>query len=72
MTLPLAAAVRASMPVRQVDAAELRELSHGRAIPALGIAGLHGALAADGTVAALLREGGDPPAARPVLVFTPA
>ena len=28
---------------------KLRELSHGRAIPALGIAGLHGALAADGT-----------------------
>jgi tRNA pseudouridine55 synthase len=71
VTVPLAGAVRATMPVRQVDAAELRELSHGRAIPALGIAGVHGALAADGSVAALLREGGDPPAARPVLVFTP-
>jgi tRNA pseudouridine55 synthase len=70
--LPLASAVRACLQVRQVDDAEARELSHGRPISARGIAGVHGAFAADGSVVALLREDGDPPAARPVTVFTPA
>ena len=50
--------------------AEARELSFGRALPARGIAGVHGAFTPDGSVVALLRETGD--AARPVLVFAAA
>jgi tRNA pseudouridine55 synthase len=72
VTLPLASAVRATMPVRQVDDTDARELSYGRPIPGRGVAGVHGAFAADGSVVALLREEGDPPTARPVTVFTPA
>ena len=70
VTVPLSGAVRAAMAVRQVDDAEALSLSYGRAIPARGIADVHGALAADGTVVALLREIDGQ--ARPVLVFTPA
>lgn len=70
ITLPLPDAIRAAMPVRQLDDAEARELSFGRALPAAGIDGVHGALAADGTAVALLREDGA--RARPVLVFAAA
>ena len=70
VTLPLPAAVRLAMPVRDIDADEARELSFGRALAAQGIAGTYGALAPDGSVAALLREDGD--RARPVLVFAAA
>ena len=70
VTLPLAAAVRAAFPARDIDTAEARELSFGRALPARGIAGVHGAFTPDGSVVALLRETGD--AARPVLVFAAA
>jgi tRNA pseudouridine55 synthase len=68
--LPLAAAVRAGFPAREVDAAEAGELSFGRRLPARGIGGVHGAFAPDGTVVALLEEDGE--TARPVLVFAPA
>jgi tRNA pseudouridine55 synthase len=68
--LSLANAVRACLPVRQVDAAEARALSYGQAIPARGIADAHGAFTEDGEVIALLRESDG--LARPVLVFTPA
>jgi tRNA pseudouridine55 synthase len=67
VTLPLAAAVRQAMPVREIDADEARELSFGRRLAPQGIAGVYGALAPDGTVAALLRE--EDGQARPVLVF---
>jgi tRNA pseudouridine55 synthase len=70
VTLPLVDAVRLAMPVRDVDAAEARELSFGRALAARGIDGVHGAVAPDGTVVALLREAGE--WARPVLVFAAA
>ncbi|MGH8862892.1 MAG: tRNA pseudouridine synthase B, partial [Jatrophihabitantaceae bacterium] len=70
VTLPLAAAVRTAMPVRDLDAAEARALSYGRALEARGIHGIHAALAPDGTVAALLREDGSH--ARPVIVFAAA
>jgi tRNA pseudouridine55 synthase len=70
VTLPLTAAVRAAMPVREVTAAEARELSFGRPLPASGITATHGAIAPDGEVVALLHESGD--AARPVLVFAAA
>jgi tRNA pseudouridine55 synthase len=68
--LSLEAAVRASMPVRAIDAAEARTLSYGRGLPAVGISGIHGAIDSEGTVAALLREDGD--SARPVIVFAAA
>jgi tRNA pseudouridine55 synthase len=70
VTMPLAAAVRAALPAREVSADEARELSFGRTLPAAGIGGTYGAFAPDGTVVALLAERGD--SARPVLVFTAA
>jgi tRNA pseudouridine55 synthase len=70
VTMPLAAAVRAALPVRQITAAEARELSFGRTVHAAGIGGTYGAFDPDGAVVALVAErGGD---ARPVLVFTAA
>ncbi len=68
--LPLAEAVRTAMPIRVVDADEARALSYGRSLDARGEIAVHGAVTADGTVVALLREIDG--AARPVLVFTPA
>jgi tRNA pseudouridine55 synthase len=70
VTLPLTDAVRAAMPVRAIDADEARELSFGRSLPTTGLAGVHAAIAPDGSVAALLRE--DDGRARPVLVFAAA
>ncbi len=70
VTLPLADAVRAAMPVRSVDADEARALSYGKALGASGLDGVHGALAPDGTVVALLRDEGAE--ARPVIVFAAA
>jgi tRNA pseudouridine55 synthase len=70
VTLPLAAAVRAAFPVRDVDDAEARELSFGRSLDPRGIDGVYGALGSDGSAVALLRESDG--RARPVLVFAPA
>jgi tRNA pseudouridine55 synthase len=70
VTLPLADAVRAAMPVRQVDGDEARALSYGKTLEVRGIGGTHGAIAPDGTVAALLVEEGG--RAKPVLVFAAA
>lgn len=70
VTLPLAAAIRAAMPVREVSADEVRALSVGRPLAPVGIAGTYGALAGDGSAIALLRE--DDAQARPVLVFAAA
>lgn len=69
VTLPLADAIRAAMPVREISTEEARELSFGRRITSIGTAGVYGALA-DGVSVALLQE--DESGARPVLVFTPA
>ncbi|WP_375493107.1 tRNA pseudouridine(55) synthase TruB [uncultured Jatrophihabitans sp.] len=68
--LPLPAAIRCAMPVREVSADEARELSFGRALEARGVEGVHGALGPDGTALALLRESDG--AARPLLVFVAA
>ena len=68
VTLPLAQAVTASMPVRQVGVDEVRELSFGRSLAPVGILGTHAAMAGDGSVVALLSE--DAERARPVVVFT--
>lgn len=70
VTLPLPAAVRAAMPVRDVTADEARELSFGRALDPSGDDGVRGALGPDGSVIALLRD--QDGRARPVVVFTPA
>lgn len=70
VTLPLAAAVRAALPVHIVRADEATELSFGRSIAPSGLAGTYGVLAPDGTAVALVREEGG--RGRPVLVFTPA
>ena len=70
VTLPLADAVRAAMPVRQIDDGEARALSYGKSLDVRGIVGTHGAIAPDGTVVALLIE--DAERARPVLVFAAA
>jgi tRNA pseudouridine55 synthase len=68
--LPLADAVRAALPVRELDADEARELSFGRFLAAVGMAGTYGALGPDGRAVALLRE--EDGRARPVLVFAAA
>ena len=68
--LPLADAVRASMPVRIVAADEARALSYGQPLAPRNEPRVHGAFTAEGTLVALLRE--QDGAARPVLVFTPA
>jgi tRNA pseudouridine55 synthase len=70
VTLPLAAAVAAAMPVRQLDEAQARALSFGKSLDVVGLVGVHGALAPDGSVVALLQE--QDGRARPVLVFTAA
>ena len=70
VTLPLAAAVRTALPVREIDDAQARSLSYGRSVDAVGIAGTYGAFAPDGTVVGLLHEHDNE--ARPVVVFTPA
>jgi tRNA pseudouridine55 synthase len=70
ITVPLADAVRTAFPAREIDEAEARELSFGRALAPRGIHGVHGAFAPDGTVVALLEERDG--AARPVLVFAAA
>jgi tRNA pseudouridine55 synthase len=70
VTLPLAEAVRAAMPVREVTDDEARSLSFGMALEPAGIAGTYAALAPDGSAIALLREVDG--SARPVLVFAAA
>jgi tRNA pseudouridine55 synthase len=70
VTLPLAEAIRVALPVRIVDEDEARALSYGKAIAANGTTGVHGALTADDTPVALLREDRD--GSRPVIVFTAA
>jgi tRNA pseudouridine55 synthase len=70
VTLSLADALSAAFPIRIVDDSEAGELSFGRPLDPRGIRGTHGALTADGTAIALLREESE--RARPVLVFRPA
>ena len=70
VSLPLADAIRTAFPVRDVDAAEARELSFGRSLEPRGLPGVHGALGPDWSALALLRE--QDGRARPVLVFAAA
>jgi len=70
VTLPLADAVRAAMPVRLVDGDEARALSYGKSLAAIGVDGTYGAISAEGTAIALLveRDG----VATPTVVFAAA
>jgi tRNA pseudouridine55 synthase len=66
--LPLAEAVTAAFPRRDVGPAEARRLAHGGRLPAAGLGpGPVGVFAPDGTFLALVEEHGDH--ARPLAVF---
>jgi tRNA pseudouridine55 synthase len=65
--LPIADAVRAVFPVREVDADEARIVGHGGPLPAAGVAGPVAVLGPDGTFLALVEERDG--LAKPVAVF---
>jgi tRNA pseudouridine55 synthase len=67
VSVSIADAAAAVMPVRPVDATEVSELSFGRALPPTGASGLYAAIGPDGGLAAVLRE--DERSARPILVL---
>jgi tRNA pseudouridine55 synthase len=67
VSVSIADAAAAVMPVRAVDAAEVSELSYGRTLPPVGVSGLHAAVGRDGALVAVLRE--DDRFARPILVL---
>jgi tRNA pseudouridine55 synthase len=70
LSLPLDGAVAVAFARRDVDAALAADLSHGRPLPAAGLAGVYGVFGPDGRVLALVAERDD--SARPVVVFAPA
>jgi tRNA pseudouridine55 synthase len=70
LQLGLDAAVDVAFPRRDLDAAEAVDISHGRPLPAVGVAGTYGVFAPDGRVLALVGERDG--AARPVVVLAPA
>jgi tRNA pseudouridine55 synthase len=74
LSLPLDDAVDVAFPRRDVDAELAADLSHGRPLPTVGIAGTYGVFAPDGRVLALVSERGDGAdrRARPVVVLAPA
>ncbi|HEY8371440.1 MAG TPA: tRNA pseudouridine(55) synthase TruB [Pseudonocardiaceae bacterium] len=69
LSLDLDAAVAAAFPRRDVSAAEVRALGHGRPLPATGISGTYGVFGPDGRVVGLVNEQGG--AARPLVVLRP-
>jgi tRNA pseudouridine55 synthase len=70
LSLDLDAAVGAAFPRRDVDAALATDMSHGRPLPAAGLAGTYGVFAPDGRVLALVSERDE--LARPLVVLAPA
>ncbi len=61
VAIPMTAAVRAALPVREVDADEVRELSFGRALsPSEQFDDIYAAIGPDDAVVALLRDRGRP------------
>lgn len=67
---PLAAAVRAAFPTRQVDAGQARRLAHGGPIPAAGAGpGPVGVFGPDGELLALVDDHDPASGARPLVVF---
>lgn len=68
--LPLAAAVAAAFPRRDVSADEARKIAHGVRLPAVGLGpGPVGVFGPDGTLLALVEEQG--PLAKSLAVFVP-
>jgi tRNA pseudouridine55 synthase len=68
--LPLAGAVGAAFPRRDVSADEARKVSHGGRLAAIGLGpGPVGVFGPDGTLLALVEEHG--PVAKPLAVFVP-
>lgn len=70
VTVSLAQAARRALPHREVTGAEARELSYGRPVPPVGLAGPYGVFAPDGAVVAIVTERDG--AARPDVVLAPA
>lgn len=70
LSMDLDRAIATAFRRADVDAAEVRALSHGQAIPAAGVEGTYGVFGPDGTAVALVRDQGR--TAQPVLVLTPA
>src|SRR4051794_28712731 len=70
LSLDLDAAVDTAFPRREVDAAGVDDLAHGRSLPAGGTAGTTGVFGPDGHVVGLVAD--DQGRARPVLVLAPA
>ncbi|NUR73532.1 MAG: tRNA pseudouridine(55) synthase TruB [Hamadaea sp.] len=70
VTLPLAAALRRAMPIREVDEAAAKVLSHGRPLEPIGLDGSYGVLGPDGTPLAVVSERGGK--ARPEIVLAAA
>lgn len=56
VTLPLAQALARAMPVRSVDEAQAKTLSHGGPLPAIGQPGPYGVLGPDGVALAVVSE----------------
>ena len=59
-----------AFPRRDLDEDAAAAVRHGRPLPASGLAGVHGAFAADGRALALMADRDD--LARPVVVLAPA
>ncbi|QJW37092.1 tRNA pseudouridine(55) synthase TruB [Cellulosimicrobium protaetiae] len=73
-TLPLAAAARATFPVRDLTPQEATALSYGQWIPATGTPGTTAAVSPEGELVALVEDTrrGGADLAKPVLVLAPA
>ena len=70
LSLPLDDAVGVAFPRRDLDAALAADISHGRPLPAGGVAGTYGVFAPDGRALALVTDRGRQ--ARPLVVLAPA
>lgn len=70
LSLPLDDAVALAFPRRDLDAAAAVEVSHGRPLPPVGLAGTYGVFDPAGRVLALFAERDG--AARPLVVLAPA
>jgi tRNA pseudouridine55 synthase len=70
LSLDLDAAVDTAFPRREVDAAGVDDLAHGRPLPATGTGGTTAVFGPDGHVVGLVAD--DQGRARPVLVLAPA
>ncbi len=70
LSLPLDEAVGVAFPRRDVDEALATDLSHGKSLPAAGLAGTYGVFSPEGRVIGLVGERDG--AARPLVVLAPA